>query len=173
MVDDLDALRALFATYDGKSIAPFRAAARRVPRATVALLDLCALAREGDEAVELGATWVAKHLLEKGVEADRAVSLELLRLLSVLTADMAIVHVLQCLPRLSFSSAQHERLHRRLEVLRAHPRPFVRAWAYNGYALLARADPRYAAETEALFESALASEAASVCARIRNARKGR
>jgi len=59
----------------------------------------------------------------------------------------------------------------RLHACCESPRPFVRAWAYNGLGLLAARDPSLRPEIDALFDAAMAEDKASVRARIRNVRK--
>ncbi len=162
----------LLESYDGKSVEPFREAARLLPREPAALdamAELVAPARP--DSVLIGATWVVKDLLENGVTASGRLADQLIEELRAIEPPDAQLHVLQSLPLLPVEPRHVQSLRRSLQRLLDSPHKFVRAWAYNGFGILAELDDSLTSETLQLFEEAERTESASVKARIRNARK--
>ena len=177
----LDLVR-VFESYDGRSVDPFRRVAEAVPAEPATLATLVDLCRGGRgraapaPAVQVGATWVLKALLEDGVAPDVATTRALLELPPRLTADDARLHVLQVWPRLALPDPGRAAGRRALEAawdaargLVDTRKTFVRAWAYNALGVLCAALPDRRREVEALYAHAAANEPASVRARVRHA----
>ena len=158
-------------SYDGKRVAPFRAVAdamRGAPETAVPLL--LDLAASDEAALQVGATWVVKHLAERGDPPDGEWAAQTVDLLERMDAPLAILHVLQTLPHMEIPAGRQQALRRVLKRLIRSRRVFVRAWAYNGLGVLAAADSELRDEVEVLFGAAEATESAAVRVRIRHAR---
>lgn len=164
-------IAATLRSYDGKRVAPFRAVAEAVRdmpgRGLPELLDLAA---EEEPALQIGATWVIKHLAERGSAPSGRLAGKAIDLLGRLEATDAVLHLLQTLPHMEIPADRREGLRRDLDRLIESRHAFVRAWGYNGLGLLAAGDPGIRSEVEALFEEAAEWETAAVRARIRRAR---
>lgn len=164
-------IAAILRCYDGRRIAPFRAVAEAVrvgPESAVdELVDLV-----GSDEIELqvGASWVLKHLAERGWTPRGRNAAALLRLLDRPLAPDAVLHLLQTIPYMEIASAQQEALRDALLALIGSRRTFIRAWAYNGLGILAAHDPSLRSEVERLFDRAAKTDTAAVKARIRHAR---
>ncbi len=164
-------IAATLRSYDGKRVAPFHAMAEAVrdgPESTIG--QLVDLAASGEMELQVGATWVLKHLAEGGTAPGRVVTERLLRLLERPLAPDALLHVLQMLPHMDIEAAHHGALRASLLGLIKSRRAFVRAWAYNGLGVLAGHDPSLRSEVERLFDRAAKADTAAVRARIRHAR---
>jgi len=158
-------------SYDGKRVAPFRAVAAAV-RDTPgeAIPQLLDLAGSGEPALQVGATWVVKHLAERGSPPGGRLARRAIDLLGRVRESDAILHLLQTLPYLEIPAGRQEELRRVLGRLTGSGHAFVRAWAYNGLGVLATGNPELRGEVEALFDEAARWETAAVRARIRDAR---
>ena len=158
-------------SYDGKRVAPFRSVAEAVRdmpgQGMPQLLDLAA---SDEPALQVGATWVIKHLAERGSAPAGRQAAQAIDLLERVQAPDAVLHLLQTLPYMEIPVDRQAGLCRTLERLTGSKRAFVRAWAYNGLGVLAAANPDLRGEVEALFDAAAERETAAVCARIRHAR---
>ena len=125
--------------------------------------------------LQVGATWLLKRHCET---VNGAVSPELADELYAgvgvgkLTRWEARLHVLQCMVHIPVPAKRARSVAKFLDTCLSDENTFVRAWAYTGYAELARANPRYRDEARALLEYALESETkASVLARVRKSIK--
>lgn len=164
-------IAATLRSYDGKRIAPFRAVAASIrDTPEQALPQLLDLAGDDEPALQVGATWVIKYLAEHGCAPRGPLAEEAIDLLDRLQAPDAVLHLLQTLPHMEIPDDRREKLRRTLDRLIGSRRAFVRAWAYNGLAVLASADPDLRDEVETLFDAASERETAAVRARIRRAR---
>lgn len=123
--------------------------------------------------LQAGASWLLKAWLADGGQLSARDTAVLFQSLSGLQHWSARLHGLQCLAYLTIPDASEKPLERFLRQHLTHENKFVRAWAYNGFALLSRKNPDFSKEAESLFEMALRDEAASVKARIRQFRKSR
>ena len=150
--------------YDGKRVTSFREALDAVqdaPENDVGeLLDLAA---SDEMALQVGATWVLRHLAELGTAPRGPQAEKLWRLLCRPLAPDALLHVLQLLPHMEVESA----LQNALLTLIKSKRTFIRAWAYNGLGILAARDRSLRQKVLTLFDHAERSESAAVKARIR------
>ncbi|MEQ9616841.1 MAG: hypothetical protein RLN60_02275 [Phycisphaerales bacterium] len=158
-------------SWDAKATAPMVAAYRRGAgsRGFVArLVSLC-----GDPACERGATWLLKHHMERGGGAPPAKACgELFDHAGVFAHWESRLHVLQMMGWLALPASSAGAIESFLEGCLDESNTFVRAWAYSGYAELARAHPRFREEAEALLADALEhEEKASVRARVRKVLK--
>lgn len=123
--------------------------------------------------LQIGATWLLKRHCET---VDGAVTPELADELYAgvgrLTRWEARLHVLQCMVHIPVPSTRARAVAKYLDSCLSDENTFVRAWAYTGYAELARTNPRYQDEAIAFLEDALESETkASVLARVRRTLK--
>jgi hypothetical protein len=169
MTPGLDVAAVLLA-WDGRDSLPLRDLADGLAVTPESVGQLVTLARRSEPALPVGATWVLKRWLERGHAFDRRLSGRLAVLLDRELPWAAALHVLQSLPRLDLTPDRWRDLEPALEAHRRSPRAIVRAWAYNGLALLADREPGLRRRVRALLDAALADEAPSVQARIRNVR---
>lgn len=162
--------QALLADFDGRHVEPLAALAAELTDADLDAL-LGALGHD-DARVQTGATWIVKRLLETGRSLDATRTARVLDGFDRTTAPEARLHLWQILPFLEIDPSLAPALH--AQALRDvdHDHVFVRAWAYNGLAVVARLDPALTDEVEAIFDAA-GGQPASVRARIRNARQGK
>ncbi len=167
MLDVAERLR----EFDGRSVEPFRDVAAMLPATPETLAVLVDVAGEREEALQIGATWVLKHLLEQGCQPPDDLGAAVVALLRSTRAPDAQLHLLQVLPRVEVPAASRRSLQSSLARLIGSPKTFVRAWAYNGYAVLGAASPAARRRALALYDRVESGEAASVRARIRHARK--
>lgn len=157
--------------YDGKRVAPFRTVAEAVrDTPETAVGQLVELAASDEMELQVGATWVLKHLAERGTAPRGSGSARLLGLLGRPMAPDAALHILQTLPHMRIEAGQRGALRQALMELIRSRRAFVRAWAYNGLGVLAASDPALRKEVERLFDRAATTETAAVKVRIRHAR---
>lgn len=164
-------IAATLRSYDGKRVAPFRAVAEAVQDAPESAVgQLVDLAASDEMELQVGATWVVKHLAERGAAPEGPSGAKLLGLLGLPLAPDALLHILQTLPHMRIETGRHAALRRALLVLIRSRRTFIRAWAYNGLGILAAHDPSLRSEVERLFDQAASTESAAVKARIRHAR---
>lgn len=164
-------IAATLCSYDGKRVAPFRTVAdavRDAPESAVPrLLELAAC---DDATLQIGATWVVKHLCERGDPPTGDSPARVIDLLGRSQAPDATLHLLQTLQYIAIPARQEEVLRRTLLDLVTSKRAFIRAWAYNGLGLLAARNPALRAEVKALFDRAEKTESAAARVRIRRAR---
>lgn len=90
-----------------------------------------------DEKAQDGATWLIKHWLENNDAANYQQIAPVLDLVDKLHSWPAKLHILQCLPYLCIEKEQSETLEAFLYANLTDKNKFVRAWAYNGYHVLA------------------------------------
>ena len=158
-------------SYDGKQVAPFRAVADAVRDAPgEAIPQLLDLAGSGEPALQVGATWVIKHLAERGSPPGGQLAGGAVDLLGRVRESDAILHLLQTLPHMEIPRDRTGALREVLGRLTGSGHALVRAWAYNGLGVLATGNPELRGEVEALFDEAARRETAAVRARIRHAR---
>ena len=158
--------------YDGKRVAPFREVAEAILEdPECAIGELLDLADSDDMSLQVGATWVLKHLAEQGTTPHGQQGEKLLRLLGRPLAPDALLHVLQILPHIEIEAVQQGVLRDALLPLIKSKHALVRAWAYNGLGILAARDSSFRHEVQTLFDHAERSETAAMKARIRHARE--
>ena len=165
-------IRDHLASYDGVEVAPFRRVAESLDATEATVARLADMTLDDDASVEIGCTWIIKNLCERGLRPGEDVSSRLLSLLDDVLENESLLHLLQTIPYLALPAEGHAWLHEKLTELLTAEHKFVRAWAYNGFGVLARANANYRDEVLRLFERATKTEAASIRARIRHASKG-
>lgn len=165
---------ALFRSYDGRHVEPFREVASSLPRTASNVRMLLDMARDDDERLRFGATWVLKEWVLDGVALDaRAVGRLVTCIGDPAMPPMAGVNLLQALPAVPVPKGQASRLLEILVGLVESPVPFLRGWAYNGLDVLACRWPAYRDDVDLLLGQAARDPAASVRARLRNRLKER
>ena len=121
-----------------------------------------------DPALERGTTWLLKHHLERGHQLTSQQAGKLYAAAGSLARWESRLHVLQVMAMAPVPEACAEAVESFLQDCLDSENKFVRAWAYSGYADLARAHPEYLDEARALLADAMEhEEAASVRARVR------
>ena len=121
-----------------------------------------------DQSVTSGISWLIKKYLEDDGEVTSVIEEGLLSSLNSEWEWSAKLHVLQCLPYLTISAPFEKQTVVFIRECLKEKNKFVKAWAYNGMAVIALQYPGYLDETKRLLGQAMDREAASVKARIRN-----
>lgn len=166
-------LRADLELYDGKRTDILDRIAAAHPVTAPLARQLIRLASDDDPRLRSGATWLILHHARAGYAYTSAATRDLLALIDSDLHWEATLNLLQTLPQLTINHASLPALRKSLRRHIKHDNKFVRAWAYNGFAVLARRHPELAGEAERMLAQGEQDEAASVRARVRNARKGR
>lgn len=157
-------------TFDGKHTSGLEGVAVRV-HAAPPLTDLIVLAESPKIHVQIGATWLLKRLQEMGATFSSSQVEDVLGLFEHVDHWGATLHLLQMLPGFTISANQKNGLFSYLKTALASRKPFVRAWSYNGLAVLANQYSELEIEVKTLLDRGAQDKAASVRARIRNIRK--
>lgn len=161
------------AAFDGKHNDTLEALAAKLTPAAPVVAELCALSRREDPKLQTAATWLLKRFQEEGLAFSAKQVEVLLDLFEAVTHWEAQLHLLQMLPGLTIPAARAAPLFSRLkgeDFLQAANK-FVRAWSYNGLAVLASQHEQFRPIVTGLLKAGQEEEAASVRARIRNAIK--
>lgn len=151
--------------WDGKStqdISQIFQAYKNAPDFSQTLLNLL----ETEES-QSGATWLLKTNLEAGAQLSGKQIAQLYGSISGLVSWQSNLHVLQSLPYLLIDESHIKFVEAFIRYKLMDNNKFVRAWAYNGFYLLAKQHPQYQTEAERFFEQAMLDEPASIKARIR------
>ncbi|NIB42821.1 hypothetical protein HBA55_24655 [Pseudomaricurvus alkylphenolicus] len=159
-------LRTDIAGWDGKSSADIeKLYLKHNPSAELVdgLLSLMAIPETSK-----GSSWLLKHHLENGGSLEVQQRAELIKQLLPMDDWQSQLHLLQCLPYVTFPARQKKKVERFLRGCLGSENKFVRTWSYNGFYLLADQFPEYREEAQQFLQMALRDEAASVKARIRN-----
>lgn len=165
---DARGLSEALAGFDGRHTSALEDAAAELTGDPATVTELLRIARRGGND-EIGATWLLKRLVEEGAPVSR--TKRLVDLLPRLETDMGRLHVLQTLPLVRLTGTALAPLHDSLVELLESDHKFVRAWTFQGFAILAQANAAYRDEALRRLMSARESEPASVRARIRHAMK--
>lgn len=163
-------LRQRLADYDGRAttlLGEAEAALGKEPGYCDALI---ALAGGSDDTVAAGATWLIKNALEAGRTLDPGQTAGLIGHLPHMKAWPAQLHLCQSVRHLTISEGDAIVLADGLIPLLDHARPFVRAWALDALAQVARAHAEFGDRFVGALAKAERDEAASVRARARNLR---
>lgn len=123
--------------------------------------------------LQTAATWLLKHAGGTSCALIAPHSTRILTALPHISTWEAQLHILQMLHCLSITPEQRRPLEYFIRECIVSNNKFVRAWAYNGFGILARTFPQYIAERDQRYEYGLKHEAASVRARIRHAQRDR
>ncbi|MEM7538803.1 MAG: hypothetical protein AAF639_41975 [Chloroflexota bacterium] len=158
------------ATFDGKHTDTLADIASRLSPEPFVIDDLCEIAKGDDAKLQSASTWMLKHFQENGVVFSTEQTDALLGLFEYAMHWEAKLHLLQMMPMWVIPAARQDALY---AVLTGYlddrkGKKFVRAWAYNGLAVLADQYPEWRVDVMALLARGREEEAASVKARIRN-----
>ena len=121
----------------------------------------------GKETTGRPSSWLLKHYFEANRDVPEEVALIVFSHLDNLKHWEEKLHILQCFQYLPLEVADKNQLVLFIENCLTEKNKFVRAWAYNGYFLLAQRYPDMQVAVTDLLDKALEEEAASVQARIR------
>lgn len=162
-------LRAEIEKFDGRRTASLDSLAKRLAPTEAVLRDLFRLAQSDDLKAQTASTWLLKRFQEDGHAFSKKDTGTLLALLCETDHWEARLHLLQMLPALTIPGELMERLRRALDsdAFVKSANKFVRAWSYNGIAVLADQHPGLRPAAARLLHAALEGEAASVRARVR------
>jgi hypothetical protein len=152
----------------GKNVAPLKDIAKRHIPDPAAIRELLSIAKGDRDALRPAATKLLKLWCEEGLVFNRHQSSGLVGLLREDIPWESRLHILQMLPAFSISDDLASRLHRLLLEHLTHANKFIRAWAYNGLAVLAVRFPRYRQATDQILKMGMRDEVAAVKSRIRN-----
>lgn len=160
-------LKSAIESWDGQSaeaLCRIHAQHRHDPGLARALVELIGSVRYRMAATRL----LKRHLEADPVIPDRAgVARALYARLDKLEHWECRLHILQCLPCLPIEDDSAAAVEKFLRTALADENKFVRAWAYNGFHLLARQHGRFAEEAAAILTAGLRDESPSIKARIR------
>lgn len=167
-----DALRKQLADYDGRAITVLGEAEASFSGEAAYLDALISLVSAEEAHIGEAATWLIKSALERGRELTDGQVRALCEQIGGLTAWQAQLHVCQSLRHLDIPSDCAAQFGDWLSPLLAHSRPFLRAWALDGLAVLAKAHPGFEERFRRALADAETDGAASVRARARAVAKG-
>lgn len=126
----------------------------------------------GEPPCEVGATWLIKRHLEGGAQMTSQQAARWYALAPGLVRWEARLHLLQSAQWVPVPTGDARRTEAWLSRCLTEDRPFVRAWALDAYASLARTHPRYRERALEMLEDGAANDpSASVRARARQALK--
>lgn len=172
-MSDADSQRvaAAIAKYDGKDTDSLAAIAARIEPSTAVLQSLCELVGSDDARIQSASSWLLRRYVSAGAILSQMQSV---RALTVLTAGChweARLHVLQMMEDLTLPSSRAGQLWGALVEQTTDGNKFIRAWSYQGLAVIADQHPPYRERALNLLAAVEQEEAASVRARIRRIRK--
>ena len=161
----------LLRSFDGRHVAVLHDIAADLPTSRETLVRLIEAARQVKRGPpEIGATWLVKHLLERGVEIDADIGLRLALTIGHLSENESKLHLLQAIPYVTVTPEVEDALLPALDAILANAtHRFVRAWAYNALSVVARDNPGRREDVARRLRDALEVEAPSVRARVRAA----
>lgn len=162
-------LRESLLAWDGKSSSNIEGIFQQFSNSAEFLESLLVLL--ADSETDRGATWCLKRYLDQGGTLDASQTVLALQALSDVTHWQPQLHLLQSLDKLSIPKTLKKTVEKTLRAGLIHSNKFVKAWSYNGMAVLARQHPELREEASKVLDMGLRDEPASVKARIRNAMK--
>ncbi len=112
-------------------------------------------------------TWLFKHHYDAKQTIDQEILNVLYLTCNELTEWEARLHTLQIMPHIFIPREAYPQVETFVRKCLEDPKPFVRAWAYQGFYEITRYTPEYISELKSLCEQALQEEKASVKARVR------
>ncbi|MEM9683041.1 MAG: hypothetical protein AAF942_07235 [Pseudomonadota bacterium] len=162
-------IRAEVEAFDGRRTASLESLAERLDPTETVLHELLDLAHLDDAKAQSASTWLLKRVQEDGHLFSTEDTGTLLSLLCDVSHWEARLHLLQLLPGLSIPPERVESVRRALDsdAFLKSPNKLVRAWSYNGIAILADQNPKLRPAVIGLLSAAQEGEAASVRARVR------
>ncbi len=158
-------------SFDGKRIDTLKAIAESFPVTPQLLIQLCELTQSEERKMQSASTWLLRRYHQAGAELSPQQTAQLLQVLLRDAYWEVRLHVLQllgdlCIPP-EFVAALWAALIKQIE----DRNKLIRAWSYNGLALLAHHYESYRNEALSSLAHGEQDEAASVRARIRQIRK--
>ena len=121
-----------------------------------------------DDELQSGASWLLKKFAETDGELSSIQTDEFCETFSKLKGWSAKLHVLQTVPFMKIEHNHQQALERFVRHCLADRNKMVRAWALNGFFVLANHFPEYQEESSVLLEAGLNDESPAVRARARN-----
>ena len=154
-------------SFDGKRIDTLEAIAGAFPASPQLLTQLCELTQSEERRMQSASTWLLRRYHQARAELSPQQTAQLLQVLLRDAYWEARLHVLQllgdlCIPP-EFVAALWAALIKQIK----DRNKLIRAWSYNGLALLAHHNERYRNEALSRLAHGEQDEAASVRARIR------
>ncbi|TQV89298.1 hypothetical protein [Aliikangiella coralliicola] len=122
---------------------------------------------------QCGASWLLKYHCEQGGKITPLQVINIYRQVNELEHWSSQLHILQTMPSLPITQENQTIVESFLRRCIVSDNKFVRAWAYNGFDILATQHVQFRKEVDQFLEMAMRDEAASVKARIRNITKQR
>lgn len=164
----IDQLQSIIERWDGKSTALLEEnfiAFVQNPLFVPTLIELTTWSH-----TNVGSTWLLKRHIEADGQLTPVQVNQLYTKLSNLDHWEAKLHFLQILPQLPIEKENLPKLEPFVRACLQAKKPFVRAWAYNGFYEMARHFSKYEDEAMGLFFAVMEDEKerASVKARVRN-----
>lgn len=123
--------------------------------------------------IQRGASWLLKHFFENGGALDANQISTAYATLPHLAHWETKLHILQSMPYMPIGENDLEAVEPFLKAALNDKKKFVKAWAYNGYHLLAQQHEGFRVEVDLLLQKGLVDESGSIKARIRNILKGK
>ncbi len=157
--------------FDGKHTAPLKKISKELIHHKEKIQELIVFAQHNDIKIQAAATWLLKNLIEENVKFSQPQTTALINLLSNLNHWEAKLHILQILPNLKIPAKQYDLLYKDLGHTIQSEHKLLRAWAYNGLAILADQNSKLRFAVSKKLNLAQGDSAASVRARIRNLSK--
>jgi len=157
--------------FNGKHTAPLNKIAQQILHRKGSVSELITCAQSDDIKIQSAATWLLKNLNEQGHLFSEVQTVDLINVLSNLNHWDAKLHVLQILPSLTIPSRQFDLLQRNLKDNIRSENKLLRAWSYNGLAVLADQHSSLRTEVNGILSGAQNDQAASVRSRIRQISK--
>ena len=157
-------IKAVLRDYDGKDIGLLEELASSTSPDTEKVSLLIDFLHKSEQESQ-AASWTLKRWWENGWQFSAQESKQLIDVLLQAQDWQLRLHLLQLLSGLAIAKSQHRELYYHLRYNLEDKNKFVRAWNYNGLAVVAK---QYRDEVIQLFELALKDEAPSVKARIRS-----
>ncbi len=151
--------------YDGKHTKPLQLAADRAPSSNdiESLIDVLDVNRKFQEA----GTWLLKSWVDNGYKYSNSQIEKWFRKTQELTYWAATLHFCQALEKMPLPGYLSSEVFKFLELSTQNENKLVRAWSYNGLAILAKKDGSLVAKAKTLVARGQNDEAASVRARLR------
>ncbi len=165
----MQALQQAILTYDGKSVRALEQVFQQHADQSDFINELMPLILIAN--CQHAATWLLKKWLDSGNPLSQSQVNLILSDLTQLSGWESTLLVLQCLSHFTIPAEHRQSVEQFLRSALAGHNKFVRAWAYNGFYVLAKQYPAYQTEAQALFEMAMRDESASIKARVRQVMK--
>ncbi len=122
--------------------------------------------------LQVPASWLLKRGLEEGLAPGSKAVGRLMKMAASLDNWQARLHLLQCLQYLDIPASTTAVLQDFLHSCLQEDNKFIRAWAYQGFVILAGQHESFREEADALVEKAMREEAPAIKARLRNRLQG-